>query len=295
MSRTVGRKGLYQIKCWMFVLPVVLGTLIFNIAPIVPTVYFSLTDWSGIIPGSFVGLDNYKEMAVNPEFYATLRRTVIFMFGTVGGGYALSLLLALLVDGSFRGVRLFRSTFFAPVVTSSVAVGITWRWILNTDFGFVNGLLSSAGILGPRWLGTPGLAMFSVIFVTIWRRMGYDMVILLAGLQGIPESLYESADLDGATPIQKFLRITFPLLSPISFFVIVMLVIGAFMSFDVILIMTRGGPGTATSVYVFRLWHEAFGLLKMGYASAMAWVLFLIVGGVTVFQWIMSKKWVFYR
>jgi ABC-type sugar transport system permease subunit len=295
MISTIKDKGLFTFKCWLFILPVVLGTLIFNILPIIPTTYFSLTDWSGIIPGSYVGFDNYREMAVNKEYWATLLRTLIFMVGTVGGGYVLSLILAVLVDGQFRGVKLFRSTFFAPVVTSSVAVGMTWRWILNTDFGFINGILSNLGVLGPRWLGTPGLAMLSVIFVTVWRRMGYDMVILLAGLQGIPESLYESADLDGAKPFQKFARITFPLLSPISFFVIVMLVIGAFMSFDVILIMTRGGPGTATSVYVFRLWHEAFGLLKMGYASAMAWVLFLIVGGLTVFQWVMSKKWVFYR
>lgn len=295
MIVSVRNKGLFRLKCWMFVLPVVLGTLIFNIAPIVPTIYFSLTDWSGIIPGSFIGLENYRELATNKEYYATLWRTVVFMFGTVGGGYVVSLLLAMLVDGSFRGHKFFRFIFFAPVVTSSVAVGMTWKWILDTNFGFVNGLLSSVGILGPRWLGNAGFAMFSVIFVTIWRQMGYFMVVFLAGLQGIPDSLYEAADLDGTTPFQKFTRITFPLLSPISFFVIVMLVIGAFMSFDIIMIMTRGGPGTATSIYVFRLWHEGFGLLKMGYASAMAWVLFLIVGGLTVFQWIMSKKWVFYR
>jgi ABC-type sugar transport system permease subunit len=295
MLATLGNRTVFRIKCWFFVLPVVLGTLIFNIAPILPTIYLSLTDWSGGIPGSFVGFYNYRELATNPEYWATLWRTVVFMFGTVGGGYAVSLILAMLVDGSFFGHRFFRVTFFAPVVTSSVAVGMTWRWILNTDFGFINGILTGVGVLGPRWLGNPEWAMFSVIFVTVWRRMGYFMIVFLAGLQGIPESLYEAADLDGATPIQKFTKITFPLLSPISFFVIVMLVINAFMAFDVILIMTRGGPGTATAVYVYRLWHEGFGLLKMGYASAMAWVLFIIVGGITIFQWIMSKKWVFYR
>jgi len=295
MVAALGNKAIFRIKCWMFILPVVLGTLIFNIAPIIPTVYLSLTDWSGIIPGSYIGFENYRELATNPEYWATLWRTVVFMLGTVGGGYIVSLILAMLVDGFFLGHKFFRVTFFAPVVTSSVAVGMTWKWILNTDFGFINGILTNMDVLGPRWLGNPEWAMFSVIFVTVWRRMGYFMIVFLAGLQGVPESLYEAADLDGATPFQKFTKITFPLLSPISFFVIVMLVINAFMAFDVILIMTNGGPGTATAVYVYRLWHEGFGLLKMGYASAMAWVLFIIVGGITIFQWIMSKKWVFYR
>ncbi len=290
------KKGIRRdLSGWAFIGPVVMGTLIFNVAPILPAIGFSFTDWTGMSQAHWIGFENYIDLFQNKLFYSTLAITFIYMIGTVVLGYLASLSLALLINRSIFGIRFFRTLFFAPVVTSGVAIGITWRWMLNTNFGVINSLLKSIGIMGTRWLGEPPIAMLSVIVVAVWKSMGYGMIILLAGLQGIPDSLYDSADIDGAGTFQKFLHITFPLLSPISFFVIVLSVIGAFKSFDIIFVMTQGGPGFATSVYVFRIWQEGFHFFRMGYASAMAWVLYIIVGVITVTQWKVSEKWVFYR
>ncbi len=280
---------------WAFVGPVVLGTLVFNVAPVVPSLVLGFTDWTGMSKPHWTGFENYVNMVRSDLWWGSLGRTFVYMLGTVFGGYVASLALAVLVDRNLFGVKFFRTLFFAPVVTSGVAVGMTWRWLLNTNFGLVNSILKSVGIYGPRWLGDSNLAMVSVIMVSVWHGMGYFMVIFLAGLQGIPDSLYDSADIDGASGLQKFLRITFPLLSPISFFVIVLSVINAFRTFDIIFVMTQGGPGFATSVYMFALWQEAFHFFKMGYASAMGLVLFVIIAGITMVQWKLSEKWVFYR
>jgi multiple sugar transport system permease protein len=289
-------KGIKRdLSAWLFVFPVVLGTLLFNVAPIVPSIGLSLTDWTGLSEPYWVGFGNYITLFKDYKFYETLGRTFVYMGGTVVMGYFASLGLALLINRSIFGIRGFRTIFFAPVVTSSVAVGMTWRWMLNTNFGVINSMLKSIGIFGPRWLGDPPFAMLSVIVVAVWKGMGYGMIILLAGLQGIPDSLYDSADIDGAGTFQKFRHITFPLLSPISFFVIVLSVIQAFRSFDMIFVMTGGGPGFATTVYMFSLWEEAFTFYKMGYAAAMGWLLFLIVSSITLAQWKISQKWVFYR
>jgi multiple sugar transport system permease protein len=285
----------YDLRAWVFVFPVVAGTLIFNVAPIVPSIWLSFMNWTGLTKPYWLGFANYAELFQDKRFYETLGRTFSYMAGTVVLGYVSSLALALLVNRSILGIRGFRTLFFAPVVTSGVAVGMTWRWMLNTNFGVINSVLKSIGILGPRWLGDPPFAMLSVIVVAVWKGMGYGMIILLAGLQGIPDSLYDSADIDGASAFQKFRLITFPLLSPISFFVIVLSVIGAFRSFDMIFVMTGGGPGFATTVYMFSLWQEAFTFYRMGMAAAMGWILFLIVGAITVTQWKISEKWVFYR
>jgi multiple sugar transport system permease protein len=284
-----------DLGAWGFVGPVVLGTLIFNVAPVLPSLVLGFTDWTGMSKPHWIGLQNYTDMVRSDVWWGSLGRTFVYMLGTVFGGYVASLALAVLVDRNLFGVKFFRTLFFAPVVTSGVAVGMTWRWLLNTNFGLVNSMLKSMGIYGPRWLGDSNLAMLSVIVVSVWHGMGYFMVIFLAGLQGIPDSLYDSADIDGASGLQKFLRITFPLLSPISFFVIVLSVINAFRTFDIIFVMTQGGPGFATSVYMFALWQEAFHFFKMGYASAMALVLFVIIASITLVQWKLSEKWVFYR
>jgi multiple sugar transport system permease protein len=292
----VGKKGIARdLHGWMFLGPVVIGTLIFNVLPILPAIGFSLTDYTGLGQGRWVGLRNYIELFQDPFFYASLLRTLVYTLGVVLLAYAAGLALALLVNNAIRGVRFYRMLFFAPVVTSSVAIGMAWRWLLNTQFGLVNSALSSLGILGPEWLGDRVWAMTSIVIVTVWYRMGYNMILLLGGLQSIPDSLYESADIDGATWWRKFRSVTFPMLSPVTFFVMVLGMINAFISFDIIYILTRGGPGNATAVYVFRLWIEAFKNFRMAYASAMAWVLFMIIAMVTVFQWRMAKRWVFYR
>ncbi len=289
-------KGIrHDLSAWIFVFPVVAGTFIFNVAPIIPSIGLSFTNWTGMSQPHWIGFRNYVELFQDRMFFDTLGRTFAYMGGTVVLGYAASLGLALLVNRSILGIRSFRTIFFAPVVTSGVAVGMTWRWMLNTNFGVINSMLKSIDILGPRWLGDPPLAMLSVIVVAAWQRMGYGMIILLAGLQGIPDSLYDSADIDGAGAVQKFKHITFPLLSPISFFVIVLSVIQAFQSFDIIFVMTNGGPGYATTIYTFSIWQEAFTFYKMGLAAAMGWILFIMVAGITLIQWKVSEKWVFYK
>jgi len=290
---------LYQQKKvfgWLFVLPVVLGTLIFNVFPIIPSFVFSLTDWTGLSSASWVGLQNYIDLVHDEYFKLAVQKTVIYMLGTVSLGIIAGMGLALLINRSLKGITFFRTTYFLPAVTSIIALGIVWRWILNAHYGVVNATLRYLlGITGPRWLGEPFLAMLSVIVVSVWWRMGYNMILFLAGLQGIPEVFYEAAEIDGATRSQKFLHITWPLLTPITFFVLIMSVIGGFRAFNIVYILTEGGPGYATSLYVYRLWEEAFHYFKMGYASAMAWTLFVVIALITVFQWKMAKRWVFYR
>jgi ABC-type sugar transport system permease subunit len=192
-------------------------------------------------------------------------------------------------------INSFRAIFFLPVMTSMVARGMVWKWLFNTQFGLINYILSPLIDEPIRWLGIPATALFVVIFVSAWHSMGYYMVIFLAGLQSIPEQLYEVADINGASGWQKFRFVTWPLVTPITFFVVLMVTFSAVRSFDVIYVMTQGGPGTATNVYSYRLYIEAFMYFKMGYASSMAWLLFVALGALTIFQWQMSKKWVYYE
>ena len=208
---------------------------------------------------------------------------------------ARSFVLALLCNRQVRGIGFFRAAYFAPFITNIVAVGYIWYWIYNPERGFLNGLLSTVGIDGPAWLSSSSWALFAVVIVSVWQGAGYPMVIFLAGLQGIPKDLYEAAEIDGAGAWQRVRRITLPLLTPSLFFVVVTQFITSFQVFGVIYIMTQGGPGNATSVYIYYLYQTAFSFGKLGYASAMAWVLFVIIMVVTFIQIRLTKRFVYYE
>lgn len=286
-----------NLRGWMFIGPVVLGTLIFNVIPVAPTLVASFTDWDGLSAPKFSGLANYKEMfsGHDPLFGKSLINTVIYTVGYVPVGIIIGIALALLVNNRLRGMAVIRALIFLPYVTSLVAVGVVSRWVFSDQYGIINAILATFGITGPHWLGEPGAAMAAVIVTAIWANMGFNMIIILAGLQGVPESLIEAATLDGAGRFSRFVHVTIPFLTPTIFMLLILQTIGSFQVFALILVMTGGGPGDGTYVYIYHLWYQAFTLRKMGYASALAIVLFAVLLAVTWIQNRLSKRWVFYQ
>jgi multiple sugar transport system permease protein len=291
------RKAWPTIRGWLFIGPVVLGTFLFNVLPLLPTFYTSFTNWNGLGAPEWIGLANYQRALGGGDdvFMKSLRNTLVYTIGFVPIGIAIGLGLAMLTNRSLPGISFFRGLFFLPVVTSLVAIGMVWRWIFNTQFGALNWMLAQVGIEGPRWLGDPTAAMIAVIITGVWSSMGYNMVILFAGLQNVPQDLLDAAAVDGAGAWSRFCNVTLPMLTPTLFFLSILAVIGSFQVFALIYVMTGGGPGSATYVYIFNLWKEAFGLRNMGYGSALAVLLFLVIAAITALQWRMSKRWVFYQ
>ncbi|MCB0126248.1 MAG: sugar ABC transporter permease [Caldilineaceae bacterium] len=281
---------------WLFIMPVVIGVLLFQFYPILVSIYASMTNWTGLNNPSFIGADNYTRLLTADKFFSiTLRNTVYYTLGSIPLSISLAMMLALLCNRSMRMVYWYRTAFFAPNVTSTVAISLVWFWLYAPDVGLFNWLLSLVGVDGPAWLTSLTWAMPAVIVVGVWQSVGYPMLILLAGLQGIPESLYEAAKLDGASALQRFRRVTLPLLTPSIFFLLITQFISSFQVFGLIYVMTQGGPANATNVYIYYLYQNAFAFGRLGYASAMAWVLFLIIAVITLIQWRMQKRWVFYE
>jgi multiple sugar transport system permease protein len=210
-----------------------------------------------------------------------------------------SLALALLINRPLPGIGFFRLAFYLPVVSSVVAVGLVWQWLLNSKLGLVNGLLAEVGIKGPAWLTDPRWALFSVIIASVWQGLGTNMMIFLAGLQNIPADLYGAAKIDGAGAWRRFRDVTLPMLSPTSFFILIISVVNSFQVFGLVYVLTStgqaGGRNRATDVWIYYIWQNAFSYFRMGYASAMAWVLFVAIGALTALQWWGSKRWVFYE
>ena len=285
------------IRGWLFIGPVVLGTLIFNVLPLIPTIYASFTTWNGLGAPQWVGFANYQRAFSGQDavLLVGLKNTILFTIGYVPFAIAVGLALALLANERLRGIIAFRALFFLPVITSVVAVGMVWRWIFNSPFGVANWGLAQVGVAGPRWLGDPTWAMIAVIIVSVWQVMGYNMVILLAGLQGVPQELLDAASIDGAGRLRRFWHVTIPLLTPTIFFLSIIAVINSFQVFGLIYVMTGGGPGTSTTVYVYQIWKEGFQLRNMGYAAALSWLLFMVIMVVTWVQWRMAKRWVHYQ
>lgn len=280
---------------WLFILPAILGVIAFNFFPIGLSLVASFTKWDAITAPEFVAFNNYTTMLTRDSFFRqSFSSTLYYVFGKIPFTVMIAMMLALLTKREMLGINFFRTAYYTPVVTTSIAIGIVWTWILSGQFGVLNFFLEKIGIDGPDWLASPRWAMPGVIIVSIWHDVGYPMVIYLAALQGIPLTLYEAADIDGASQWQKTLRITIPLLSPATFFIIILQFISSFQIFGLIYVMTGGGPANATNVFIFYLYQNAFAWWKMGYASALAWFLFIVVGGITLFQWKMQKRWVFY-
>lgn len=275
---------------YLFVLPNVLIFLIFVVFPAIYGLVLSFTKWDVISDPVFVGLKNYISIFSSESFWDTTRKTFIYVFAVVPWTFVTSLALALLLDMKIRLRSVMRALFYIPSMLSAVVIGVSWRWILGDNFGVINYLLESAGFKSVGWLTTPSWAMFVVILVSVWARAGYYMVIFLAGLQSISSVYYEAARIDGASVWQQFWRITLPLLKPTSLVVVVLTGIEAFKVFDLIVVMTTGGPGKATTFLVQDIYRWAFERGDLGYASAMSVVLLLILGLLTAVQFGIAER-----
>lgn len=279
---------------YLFLLPQYLGLLCFVLGPVVVTLFLSFSEWNLVAPPRWIGLQNYQVSFQTDVFWQTWRNTIYYVVASVAGGIVFSLALALALNEKLRGVTLYRGIYFLPVVTSAVAVSMVWRWLYNPEFGLFNAVLTTIGLPTLPWLNSLKWAMPSVIIMSIWQTVGYNMVIFLAGLQGIADQFYEAAEMDGATAWQKFRHITLPLLSPTTFFILITATIGAFQAFNQIYIMTNGGPANATRVILLHIYILAFRLFKIGEASAVSWVLFLILFILTLINFFVARKWVHY-
>lgn len=269
---------------WLFLGPSLLHLLLFSIGPILFALWLSFHQWSLVDPARpFVGLENYARLLEDAPFWRSVLNTALYVL-FVPVAMVVALGLALLVNRRFRGVRFLRTVFFLPYITSFVAISLTWRWMYEPDFGLLNNVLRRVGLGELPWLTSPATALPSLMLMSVWMYAGYMMVIFLAGLQSIPETLYESARIDGANAWQRFRRITLPLLRPTTLFVLVTMVIFMFQVFTAVYVMTEGGPLGATDVIVYHIYRNAWEYLRMGYASAMSWVLFAIVFAITLVQ-----------
>lgn len=292
----LSRRGRRNIEGWIFIGPAILGILAFQFVPILVSMYASLTTWDGMNPPEFTGIENFRRLVVEDKFFReTLKNTVFFTLGHIPLTIVFALILALFCNLNLPGISLFRTAYFIPAVSNVVAISVVWFWIYQPQNGVLNSMLSRIGIEGPAWLSSTTWAMPAVILVSVWQGVGYPMVILLAGLQGIPHELYEAAKIDGASSWNQFWKITIPLLTPTLFFLLITQFISSFQVFGIIYVMTQGGPANATSVYIYYLYQNAFAFGRMGYASAMAWILFAIIAVVTFAQWKLQKRWVFYE
>ena len=283
------------ISGYLFILPSLVIFITFMIIPIFMGLYISLTDYDGFKTMNFVGLQNYAAMFKDSYFLVSFKNNIVYTLFTVPGTMILSLLLAVAVNKGIKGSSVFKTVFFFPYITSMVAVGIIWTLLFNPTVGPINNFLKSIGIANPPgWLLSTKSALPAVMIVTVWKWSGYYMIIFLAGLQGIPKQLYEASEVDGASGLTKFFHITLPLLSPTTFLILILLIINSFQVFDLINIMTEGGPGRATNVLVYRIYQEGFKYMHFGYASAEAYFLFAIILIITGIQFWGQKKWVVY-
>jgi multiple sugar transport system permease protein len=278
----------------LFLAPSLLALLAFSIGPMIGTGWVSLHEWNLIRPARFIGLDNFRELWHDDNFHRALRNTLYYLAGYIPLVSAGGLALALLLNTRVKGVALFRAFYFLPVVTSWVVVALLWKWLLNPKDGLVNWMLGLVGIDGPGWWTSQTWAMPSVILASAWKDLGFVMVILLAGLQTIPETLYEAATIDGAGSWRQLRSITLPLLTPSLFFVLVISLITGFQVFDQVWVMTDGGPAGSSTVVVQQIVKNTFDYGRAGYASAQSVVLFVIILVVTAIQMRLQKKWVFY-
>jgi multiple sugar transport system permease protein len=290
----VGETGWRKAR-WVafFLLPGLVGLSVFTIMPILASLVLTFYEWDLLTPPVFVGLQNYLRLWGDQGLWAALRHTLAFIAGYVPLVVICALALALALNVSLRGIGAIRTVFFFPVVSSWVAVALLWSWLFNPRFGLINYLLSLVGITGPGWLFDPAWAMPAIIITSVWKDLGFVLVLFLAGLQAIPNDYYEAASLDGANGWARFRYVTLPLLAPTTFFVIIISLINSFQVFDQVWVMTEGGPAGATTVLVEQIVRHAFSYGEMGYAAAISWVLFVLVLGATLIQFRVQKMGAF--
>lgn len=299
-KRRLGQEG-WRVAA-PFLLPSLIGMLIFSLMPLVISLFISLTDWNGLdqllAPGMlqqhFVGLENFRTILTGSEFWQVLGNTLYYIVLYIPLMLISSLVVAQILSQAHRGVTAFRILYYIPVLTSWVAASLIWKTVLSPEYGALNNLLAMIGIDGPGWLLDEHWAMPAVVLVSVWKDMGFFGLILLSGMISIDRGYYEAAELDGAGPWKKFWKITLPLMSPSIFYVLIVSLINAFQLFPQIMIMTDGGPNGATQVMVERIYKYGFRYYRMGYASALSWILFVIIMICTVIQMKGQKRWVNY-
>ena len=282
------------LECYLFISLAMIGFLVFQVIPIGTSAYLSLTDSKLIGTPHWIGLRNYVQMGQDPLFWQSLKVTTLYAVVAVPLGLATSLLLAMLMNQKIRGVTIFRTVYYLPAVISGVAVALLWRWIFNPEFGILNVLLDYLGIKGPNWLLDANWALPSLMLMSLWG-IGGGIIIYLAGLQGIPTELYEAVEIDGGSGWAKFWHITIPMISPVIFFNLVTGVIWTFQEFTRVYVMTGGGPSNSTLFFGLYLYRNAFRYFEMGYASALAWVLLLVILALTIILFKTARWWVYYE
>jgi multiple sugar transport system permease protein len=287
---------------YAMIAPGLIGLLIFYIWPMLQTFYFSFTEWGPFGDAVWTGLANYRELFHGPEFLMALRNTLVYTVLSVSITEAIALVLAVLLNQKLRGMSVYRTLYFIPVVTMPVAIGLVWRWLYNSDYGIINYLLGLVGIQGANWLSDPDLALYAIVVVGVWSGLGYALVLFLAGLQTIPAEYYDAASVDGAGALVKFFRITLPLLSPTVFFVTVISLINSLQVFDLIFVMISSGRGASTSpvidqtqslVYLF--YKNTFVINEQGEGAAVVLTLFIIIVLITLAQFRLQRRWVHYE
>jgi multiple sugar transport system permease protein len=288
--RTLRSRHIFH--AYLFIAPVILLFGIFRVVPAIQTLLYSVYKVE-LLRGrfTFIGLDNFQRLLTDPIFLQAAWNTLIFVVAIVPISGALGLLLAVLFNSKFRGQEFFKAIYFSPMVTSTVAAAMVWWWMYNPQYGILNVLLKLVGIPEQPWLMSSRMALPSVIIFSVWKTVGYNMIIYLAGLQAIPAQFYEAATIDGAGPANRFWRITVPLLAPTTTFILIYNSILAFQVFDQVFVLTGGGPANSTNVVVLDLYRQAFERYNFGYAAAEAMVLFVCILGITLLQYVYSKKY----
>lgn len=273
----------------IFIFPALLGTAIFIIIPVICSFGLSFTHWDLLNKISFAGFDNYRQIFSEPLFYKILVNTVVFAVATSIFGVIIPLILASVLNSKIRGSEFFKTSYFLPFITPMVVIGIIWAWIFDPNIGFLNQVLH----ININWLYDSNFAMPALIIVSVWKLIGYNMIIFLSSLSSISNSMFEAAKIDGANVYQTFVNVTVPLLSPTIFFVVIITAISSFQVFDLIYLMTEGGPFDSTNVLVYAIYKNAFEYFNVGKASAIAYVLFVIILVLTLVQWSLRKKIVY--
>ncbi|MGQ9585596.1 MAG: carbohydrate ABC transporter permease [Anaerolineae bacterium] len=300
-TNPASRRWRRHLEGYLFLLPNIAGFLVFTAFPVVAALSLSLFRWDLLTPPTYIGAGNFLELWRDAQFRRVLGNTAWFTFGTVPARVALSLLLAAALNQRIRGVVFYRTIYFLPVVSSLVATALIWQWVFNGNFGLLNSAIRSVGgavglaLNPPDWLNSTRWAMPAVMILNLWKNVGFTTVIYLAGLQGIPQELYEAAEVDGAGAWARFRHVTLPMISSTTFFILVMSFIWAFQVFDEAFIMTQGGPAFATTTMVYYVYLNAFKWFRMGKAAAVAWVLFVIIFVFTLLQMRYQRRWVHYE
>jgi len=280
---------------YLFISPWLIGFVVFVVGPMIASFFISFTRWNIVGDPSWVGIDNYRRILTSdPDFVQALKVTFKYALIYLPLVTVLGLAMAMALNSKLKGVSVFRTMFYLPYVVPGIAATLIWVWILNPRFGLLNTVLGWIGMEGPNWLGNPNTALYGIIMISLWG-VGGSAIIYLAGLQNIPDHLYEAATVDGASAAQKFRHITIPMLTPVIFFQLIIALIGVFQTFTSSFVATKGGPLKSTFFYMLYIYNKAWESLRMGYASALAWILFVIILVITLLVLRSSAMWVYYE